>query len=101
MSYVFLTFRELLSDRVRTETLRRKHQRWLRVFLRAGFPPRCLRKGAVIDHSDDSNLPMGEGGREGVMRRGRGQEKEPNETNDDYRMVNTPVGAEPAVRDVV
>lgn len=54
----------------------------------------------MIDHPDDYNLPMGEGGREGVMRRGRGEKKEPNETNDDYRMVNTPAGAEPAVRDV-
>lgn len=43
---------------------------------------RNLRRSDVIDNSDDYNLPMGEGGREGVMRRGR-EEEEPNETNDD------------------
>lgn len=46
----------------------------------------------MIDNSDDYNLPMGEGGREGVMKRGR-EEKEPNETNDDYRIVNDGSGA--------
>lgn len=52
----------------------------------------------LIDNSDDYNLPMGGGGgREGVMRRGR-EEKEPDETNDDYRIVNG--GTEPAVKDV-
>lgn len=34
------------------------------------------------------------------MRRGRGEKKGLNETNDDYRMVNTLAEAEPAVKDV-
>lgn len=46
----------------------------------------------MIDNSDDYNLPMGEGGREDVMRRGR-EEEEPWETNDDYRIVNGGSGA--------
>lgn len=33
------------------------------------------------------------------MRRGRGEKKALNETNDDYRMVNTPAEAEPTVKD--
>lgn len=34
------------------------------------------------------------------MRRGRGEKKRLNETNDDYRMVDTLAEAEPASRDV-
>lgn len=52
----------------------------------------------MIDHSDDYNLPMGEGGREGVMR-GR-EEEEPCETNDDYRVVNGGSGARSQRRSV-
>lgn len=42
---------------------------------RAGITVLCLRQYAVIDNSDDYTLPMGEGGRVGVVRGGREERK--------------------------
>lgn len=43
----------------------------------------------MIDNSDDYTLPMGEGGRAGAVLGGREQRKRHNDTNDNYRIVNT------------
>ncbi len=50
-------------------------------FRHAGITVLGLRQRVVIDNSDDYTLPMGEGGRE--------ERKRHNDTNDNYRIVNT------------
>lgn len=72
---------------------------------RAGITVLCLRQYVVIDNSDDYTLPMGEGGRVGVVRGGEEERKgsDTNDTNDNYRIVNTRMfnkEAEPLVEDI-
>lgn len=55
----------------------------------AGITVLCRRQSAVIDNSDDYTLPMGHGGRAGAARGGREERKRLNDTNDNYRIVNT------------
>lgn len=70
---------------------------------RAGITVLCLRQRAMIDNSDDYTLPMGEGGRVGVVRGGREERKGHNDTNDNYRIVNSRMlnkEARPLIKDV-